>query len=106
MGEEGPELMKMKGGERIYNARDSLRIAAETSRQRTSRSSESGGSGAGGVQINLGGISLNVTASGGGTDIVEQIRRQLPEIGNEICRYIAVNLTKSYGNLPSNVEGI
>ena len=104
VGEEGPELMKMRGGERIYNARDSLRIAEGNTR------SAGRSTGSGTVQVNLGGLgglSVNITGGGTGGNVVEQIRAQLPEIGNELCRIIATQLDRSYANMPTTaVEGI
>lgn len=91
VGENGPELIRMHGGERVYNTADSMQIAGQAF----------GGSG---ISINLGGI--NVTVSGNAdADIVSQIRAKLPEIGNDLCRMIATQLAKSYANMPTAANG-
>ena len=103
VGENGPELVRMRGGERVYNAGESMRIAEQTAAR-----SSGGSSIAGSISVSLGGMTINVNASGdGGEDIVAQIRARLPEIGNEMCSMIATQLAKSYANMPTNaVEGI
>ena len=103
VGENGPELVRMRGGERVYNAGESMRIAEQTAAR-----SSGGSSIAGSISVSLGGMTINVDASGnGGGDIVAQIRARLPEIGNELCSMIATQLAKSYANMPTNaVEGI
>lgn len=101
VGEEGPELMRMRGGERIYNAADSLRIAAENARDTGRRAGT-----AGGIQVNLGGLNVSITGGGDSQDIMEQIRAKLPEIGNELCAMIATQISRSYANMPTTVEGI
>ena len=103
VGENGPELIRMRGGERVYNNAESMRIAEQTA----ARSSGSSGT-TGGIKVDLGGMTINIDASGnGGGDIVAQIRARLPEIGNELCSMIATQLAKSYANMPTNaVEGI
>lgn len=98
VGENGPELMQFRGGERVYNAEDSRRIAAANARS-------IGRSSSGGVNVNLGGMTINVSG-GNGTDIVSQIKSRLPEIGNELCSMMATQITKSYANMPTTVEGI
>lgn len=106
VGENGPELVRMRGGERVYNASESMRIAAQTSARNTGGSSGSSGS-SGGVQVSLGGLNVTINGGGDGGDIVELIRARLPEIGNELCAMIATKLAKSYANMPTNaVEGI
>jgi len=48
--------------------------------------------------ISLGGI--NITVSGGnGTEVMEAIRSQMPEVANELCEYIATALGRSFGNM-------
>lgn len=103
VGENGPELVRMRGGERVYNNAESMRIAEQTAAR-----SSGGGNTAGSISVSLGGMTINVNASGdGGEDIVAQIRARLPEIGNEMCSMIATQLAKSYANMPTNaVEGI
>lgn len=100
VGENGPELVRMRGGERVYNASESMRIAERTSRR------NGAGSAAGGVSVNLGGMNISISGAGGsGGDIVAQIRTRLPEIGNELCNMIAVQLSKSFANMPVNADG-
>ena len=101
VGEDGPELVKMRGGERVYNAEASHRIAEETA-----RSGRENAGRAGSFQVSLGGMTVNITSSGEGGDAVEQLRRRLPEIGNELCAMIATELSRSYANMPEHVEGI
>lgn len=101
VGENGPELMKLRGGERIYNAETSRRIAEGN--QRSTRGSESVSSTP--IQISLGGMNIQISG-GDSTDIMEQLRERLPELGNELCAQIAVQLSRSYANMPTRVEGI
>lgn len=104
VGENGPELVRMRGGERVYNAGESMRIAEQTA----SRSS-SGRGGAGGIKVDLGGMNITVSVGNGsnGGDIVEQIRARLPEISNDLCTMIATQLSRAYANMPTKaVEGI
>ena len=106
VGENGPELVRMRGGERVYNAAESMRIAEQTSAR-----SSGGGSAAGSISVSLGGMSISINAAGGNgggsEDIVAQIRARLPEIGNELCTMIATQLSKTFANMPTNtVEGI
>lgn len=101
VGENGPELIKLRGGERIYNAADSRRIAEETQ-----RSTQGGATAAApSVQVSLGGMNIQISG-GDSTDIMEQLRERLPELGNELCAQIAVQLSRSYANMPTRVEGI
>ena len=103
VGENGPELVKFRGGERVYNADASRRIA-----EGTSRSQDRGASGsASPIQVSLGGMNVQITSSGSSADIMDQLRNRLPEIGNELCAMIATQLARSYANMPTNaVEGI
>lgn len=101
VGENGPELIKLRGGERIYNAADSRRIAEET--QRSTQGSAAAA--ASPIQISLGGMNIQISG-GDSTDIMEQLRDRLPELGNELCAQIAVQLSRSYANMPTRVEGI
>lgn len=106
VGENGPELVRMRGGERVYNAAESMRIAEQTSAR-----SSGGGSAAGSINVSLGGMNISINAAGGngggGEDIVAQIKARLPEIGNELCTMIATQLSKTFANMPTNtVEGI
>ena len=102
VGENGPELVRMRGGEQVYTASESLRIA-----QHTASRPAPGRGAAGGIQVDLGGMSIHIQANGSGGDIVEQIRARLPEIGNELCTMIAAQLARTYANMPTNaVEGI
>lgn len=104
VGENGPELIRMRGGEQVYNAGESIRIAEQTAAR-----AAGGQSAAGSIQVDLGGIGISINAGGNssGGDIVEQIRARLPEIGNELCTMIATQLARTYANMPTNaVEGI
>lgn len=104
VGENGPELIRMRGGEQVYNAGESIRIAEQTAAR-----AAGGQSAAGSIQVDLGGISISINAGGNssGGDIVEQIRARLPEIGNELCTMIATQLARTYANMPTKaVEGI
>jgi phage-related tail protein len=94
VGENGPELMAFRGGERVYNAGDSRRIASEARRD------------AAGAVINLGGINVNVNGGNSAESVVEAIRGQMPVIANELCEAIAPQLTRAYSNMPSVVEGL
>lgn len=52
--------------------------------------------------ISLGGVEVNLNIPNGVTDtegIVDAIRQQMPDIANEICRYIAINMTRIKGNV-------
>ena len=101
VGEEGPELMRMRGGEQIYSTADSMRIAAETARS-SNRSSSTGG-----IQVNLGGLNINITGGGDNRDIMDQLQDRLPELGNQLCAIIATQISRSYANMPTNAtEGI
>lgn len=103
VGENGPELIKLRGGERIYNAAASRRIAEETEHSTHGQ----GGTAASvsPVQVSLGGMHIQISGNDT-TDIMEQLRDRLPELGNELCAMIAVQLSKSYANMPTRVEGI
>ena len=103
VGEDGPELVKMRGGERVYNAESSRRIAEETARLSGGQSAGGGGNT---IQVELGGLNVNITGGGDSGDIMEQLRRHLPELGNELCAQIATQLSRTFANLPTNVEGI
>ena len=103
VGEDGPELVKMRGGERVYNAESSRRIAEETARLSGGQSAGGGGNT---IQVELGGLNVNITGGGDSGDIMEQLRRRLPELGNELCAMIATQLSRTFANLPTNVEGI
>lgn len=103
VGENGPELVRMRGGEQVYNATDSMRIAEQTAAGRSGGRSRSDG-----INVSLGGMSINISVGSGGVeDIVAQIRAHLPEIGNDLCNMIATQLSKTFANMPTNaVEGI
>lgn len=101
VGENGPELIKLRGGERIYNAAASRRIAEET--QNSTQASAAAVTSP--IQVSLGGMNIQITG-GDSTDIMEQLRDRLPELGNELCAQIAVQLSRSYANMPTRVEGI
>lgn len=103
VGENGPELMRMRGGERVYNAEQSRRIAEQTTGSREAGDSRSAGNS---VSINLGGISVTVSGGEADGDVVEALRTRMPEIGNELCAMIAVQMDKIYSNMPVRVEGI
>jgi tape measure domain-containing protein len=52
--------------------------------------------------INLGGVEVNLNIPSGVSDadgILQAIRAQMPDIANEICRYIAINMSKVKGNV-------
>ena len=101
VGEEGPELMRMRGGERIYTNDESMRIAAETARSNRSTG------GTGGIQVNLGGLNVSITGGGDSRDIMDQLKDRLPELSNQLCAMIATQLSRSYANMPTNAtEGI
>lgn len=103
VGENGPELMQMRGGERVYNASESIRIAERTKAKTSGGSAAAGG----GISVTLGGISIEINSGGTGEDIMDQLRARLPELSNELCIMIATQLAKSYANMPTNaVEGI
>lgn len=52
--------------------------------------------------ITLGGVEVNLNIPNGVNDadgILQAIREQMPDIANEICRYIAINMAKIKGNV-------
>lgn len=101
VGENGPELLEFRGGERVYSNTDSMRIAAETARSNRSTG------GTGGIQVNLGGLNVSITGGGDSRDIMDQLKDRLPELSNQLCAMIATQLSRSYANMPTNAtEGI
>lgn len=102
VGENGPELMRMRGGEQVYDSGASMRIAAQTA------SSRAGGAGAGtgGIHVSLGGMNITIAGGSGSGDIIEQLKSRLPELSNELCRMISTQLAQAYANMPTSVEGI
>lgn len=102
VGENGPELMRMRGGEQVYDSGASMRIAAQTASSRAGGT----GAGAGGIHVSLGGMNITIAGGSSSGDIIEQLKSRLPELSNELCRMISTQLAQAYANMPTSVEGI
>lgn len=86
IGEGGPEAIipltnKRRGRSLLQKAGESLGVSTQQT-----------------PSINLGGINISVSG-GNGTEVMEAIRAQMPEVANELCEYIATALGRSFGNM-------
>lgn len=115
VGEEGPELVQFKGGERVYTATESQALArgagfsqrvANWTRGLRRDAEARGQSGPAEAAINLGGIQVTVNAQGGAEGVVEALQSEMPKVANEVSRIIATQLSKIYANMPRRIEGV
>lgn len=86
IGEGGPEAIipltnKRRGRSLLQKAGESLGVSTQQT-----------------PSINLGGINISVSG-GNGTEVMEAIRAQMPDVANELCEYIATALGRSFGNM-------
>lgn len=88
VGEGGPEAIIPLAGANRQKGRSLWQKAGESLGMNTQQA----------PSINLGGININVSG-GNGTEVMEAIRAQMPEVANELCEYIATALGRSFGNM-------
>ena len=88
VGEGGPEAIIPLAGANKQKGRSLWQKAGESLGMNTQQA----------PSVNLGGININVSG-GNGTEVMEAIRAQMPEVANELCEYIATALGRSFGNM-------
>ena len=86
VGEEGPELLEFRGGEKVYTAAQTRHMLRRAGKK---------GSGASGVHVTVGAININTTGDAAGFEKI------VPQLSNRIAHEVAKEVRRSYQNTPT-----
>ena len=87
VGEEGPELLEFRGGEKVYTAAQTRHMLRRAGKR---------GAGAGsGVHVTVGAININTTGD------AEGFEKIVPQLSNRIAHEVAKEVRRSYQNTPT-----
>ena len=86
VGEEGPELLEFRGGEKVYTAAQTRHMLRRAGKR---------GSGAGGVNVTVGAINISTTGD------AEGFEKIVPQLSNRIAHEVAKEVRRSYQNTPT-----
>mgnify|MGYP001247122642 CR=1 FL=1 len=87
VGEEGPELLEFRGGEKVYTAAQTRHMVRRAGKR---------GAGAGsGVHVTVGAININTTGD------AEGFEKIVPQLSNRIAHEVAKEVRRSYQNTPT-----
>lgn len=87
VGEEGPELLQFRGGERVYTAAQTRHMLRRAGNRRTTTGS--------GVHVNVGNITINATGDAAGFEAL------IPQLSNRIAHEVAREAGRIYQNTPT-----
>lgn len=87
VGEEGPELLQFRGGERVYTAAQTRHMMRRAGNRRTTTGS--------GVHVNVGNITINATGDAAGFEAL------IPQLSNRIAHEVAREAGRIYQNTPT-----
>lgn len=86
VGEEGPELLQFRGGEKVYTAAQTRHMLRRAGNRRTTTAS--------GVHVNVGNITINATGDAAGFEAL------IPQLSNRIAHEVAREAGRIYQNTP------
>nr|DAL46650.1 MAG TPA_asm: hypothetical protein [Caudoviricetes sp.] len=87
VGEEGPELLEFRGGEKVYTVAQTRHMVRRAGKR---------GAGAGsGVHVTVGAININTTGD------AEGFEKIVPQLSNRIAHEVAKEVRRSYQNTPT-----
>lgn len=87
VGEEGPELLQFRGGERVYTAAQTRHMLRRAGNRKTTTAS--------GVHVNVGNITINATGDAAGFEAL------IPQLSNRIAHEVAREAGRIYQNTPT-----
>lgn len=87
VGEEGPELLQFRGGEKVYTAAQTRHMLRRAGNRRTTTAS--------GVHVNVGNITINATGDAAGFEAL------IPQLSNRIAHEVAREAGRIYQNTPT-----